>query len=123
MIKENLSPIPLDERPPVGENMSEEYSPTCAPRYEENQATNSPTPINPEDVMSYEDLEVELDLLDLENCRLEITPNKSRHPNVMAIKVTYLKVPDEENLAETGLLPMIYYLFEDANIGTTIFLD
>ena len=69
--------------------------------------------------MSYEDL----DLLDLEKCRLEITPNKSRHPNVMAIKATYLTVPDEENLAETSLLPVIDYLFEDANIGTTIFMD
>ena len=73
--------------------------------------------------MSYEDLEVELDLLDLEDCRLEIRPNKSRHPNVMAIKATYLTVPDKENLAETGLLPMIDYLFEEANIGTTIFMD
>ena len=73
--------------------------------------------------MSYEDLEVELDLLDLENCRLEIKPNKSRHPNVMAIKATYLTVPDEENLAETCLLPMIYYTFKDINVVTTIFLD
>ena len=123
MIKEIMSPVPSDERPPVGEYIPEEYSPNYAPRYVEDLATNNPPPLDPEDVMSYEDLEVELDLLDLENCRLEITPNKSRHPNVMAIKATYLTVPDEENLAETGLLPMIYYLFEDANIGTTIFMD
>ena len=71
MIKEIMSPIPSDERPPVGEHMPEEYSPTYTPRYEEDPGINTPTPINPEDVMSYEDLEVELDLLDLENCRLE----------------------------------------------------
>ena len=64
-----------------------------------------------------------MDLLDLENCRLEITPNMPTHHNVMAIKTTYLTVPDEENLAETSLLPMIDYLFEDVNVGTTIFMD
>ena len=31
--------------------------------------------------------------------------------------------PDQDNLADTGLLPVIYYVFEDANIGTTILLD
>ena len=71
MIKEIMSPVPLGERPPVGEHIPEEYSPTYAPRYKEDPAINTPTPTNPEDVMSYEDLEVELDLLDLENCRLE----------------------------------------------------
>ena len=41
----------------------------------------------------------------------------------MAIKTTYLTVPDEENLMETGLLPMIDYIFKDTSIGTTIFMD
>ena len=102
MIKEIMSPVPSDKRPPVGENIPEEYSSNYAPRYVEDLATNNSPPINPEDLMFYENLEGELDLLDLENCRLEITPNKSRHPNVMTIKVTYLTVPDEKNL-----LPMI----------------
>ena len=102
MIKEIMNPVPSDEWLPIGEYTSEEYSPNYAPIYVGDLATNNPPPLDPEDIMSYEDLVVELDLLDLENCRLEITPNKSRHPNMMAIKATYLTVPDEENIDETG---------------------
>ena len=122
MIEEVMSPGPSRERTPVTDHRSEEYSP---PKNKEILPINTLTPINSEDVTSFDDLEVKvkLDLLDLENCRLEISPNKSTHHNVMAIKATYLTVPDKENLAETGLLPMIDYLFEDANIGTTIFMD
>ena len=123
MIKEVMSPGPLRERTPVADHRSQEYSLTYAPRHEEVLPINTLTPINPEDVMSFDDLEVELDLLDLENCRLEITPNKPTHHNVMAIKATYLTVPAEQNLAETGLLPMIDYLFKEANIATNIFMD
>ena len=59
----------------------------------------------------------------MENCRLEILPKKPTHPKLMAIKAIYLTIPDKENLAETGLLPMIDYLFEEANVATTILLD
>ena len=122
MIEEVMSLGPSRKRTPVADHGSEEYSP---PEDEEVPPINTLTPINSEDVTSFDDLEVKvkLDLLDLENCRLEISPKKPLHLKVMAITAIYLTIPDEENLAETGLLPMIDYLFEEANIGTTIFLD
>ena len=87
MIKEIMNSVPSDERPPVDEDTSAffeaiklpwrpEYSPKYVPRYVRDPATRNLPPPDPEDIMSYEDLEVELDLLDLENCRLEITPNQ-----------------------------------------------
>ena len=41
----------------------------------------------------------------------------------MAIKTRSLTSPDQDNLVETGLLPMIHYVFKDVNQGTTIFMD
>ena len=31
--------------------------------------------------------------------------------------------PDQDNTADTGILPMIHYVFKDVNQGTTIFMD
>ena len=72
MIEEVMSPEPSHERTPLADHGSEEYSP---PEDEEVPPINTLTPINSEDITSLDDLEVKvkLDLLDLENCRLEIS--------------------------------------------------
>ena len=41
----------------------------------------------------------------------------------MVTKTRFMTSPDQDNLVETGLLPMIHYVFKDVNIGTTIFMD
>ena len=95
--------VPPEERPPVGEDTSAffnaiqlpwrpKYSPKYVPRYVRDPATRNPPPPDPEDAASCEDLEMELSLLDQENCTLETKPNKSNphgstDPNRMATKV------------------------------------
>ena len=117
MIKEVMSPGPSCERTPIADHGSEEYFPS---RHEEASPTDTPTPSDSEDIMPFDDLEVKvkLDLLDLENCKLEISPKKPTHHKAMAIKASYLSVP-----VETSLLPMIIYMFKQADISTTIFMD
>ena len=60
--------------------------------------------------MSSENLENEMSLLELEESKL-IPP------------ITEINANLDSYIAETGLLPMIDYLFEEANIATTIFMD
>ena len=42
---------------------------------------------------------------------------------VMAIKTSSVPSPDQDDLEDYGLLPMIHYVFKDVNQGTTIFMD
>ena len=60
--------------------------------------------------MSSENLENEMSLLELEESKL-IPP------------ITEINANLDSYIAETGLLPMIDYLFGEANIATTIFMD
>ena len=133
MIKEIMDSVPPNERPHLGEDTTAffeaiqlpwrtEYTPKYVPRYVRDPATrNPPPPPVPEDVASSEDLETEMSLLDLEDSRSN--PPGSPDPTVMGIKARSISDPDQDNIADTGLLPVIYYYFEDANIGTTILLD
>ena len=41
----------------------------------------------------------------------------------MVIKTRSIWDPDQDNTADTGILPMIHYVFKDVNQGTTIFMD
>ena len=60
--------------------------------------------------MSPEDLENEMSLLELEESKLI--------PPIIEINANL-----DSYITETGLLPMINYLFEEAKIVTTIFMD
>ena len=119
---ENGSPV---ERFPVGDNVNEllQSELSCKPDHAlKPTPRNTPEcvrdPIIPlikhppsqsvlEDIMSSENLENEMSLLELEESKLitEINPNLDSYT------------------AEIGLLPMIDYLFEEANISTTILMD
>ena len=41
----------------------------------------------------------------------------------MAIKMSLISCLGEDDLEDYGLLPMVHYIFEDVNQGTTIFMD
>ena len=123
MIKEIMDNVPPIERPPVGEDTTTffesiqlpwrtEYTPRSAvryiPRYVRDPATRNPPPLPvPEYVASSEDLETEMSLLDLEGSRSN--PPGSRDPTVMGINASSISDPYQDNIADTGLHPVIYY--------------
>ena len=55
------------------------------------------------------------------NCsaKLHYTLHGSTNPKVMVIKMT----SGQDDLNQYGLLPMIHYVFQDLNQGTTVFMD
>ena len=69
--------------------------------------------------MPSESREMEINLSDLEDSRSNHT--ESPDPTVMGVNAS-LNL-DHDGPTDIGLLPMIDYLFEKANIWTTIFMD
>ena len=126
MIKEIMDNVPMIERPPVGKDTEEffksiqlpwrtEYTPKSAPRYvpkyvRDPATRNLPPPPVSEDATSSEDLETEMSLLELEESR-------SNSP-VLGINASL-----DSHLADIGILPIIYHIFEETHTSTTILLD
>ena len=103
-----MNSIPSQERPPVNEDSSEFFEsikldqpPKYVPRYLKAVATQDLLPLGSDDVIIPEELE---------DCKANhhTTLHGSTHPKVMAIKTLSMSGPDQDNLADTGLLPMIH---------------
>ena len=108
-----MNSTPLQERPPVDEDSSEFFEsikldqpPKYVPRYLKAVATQDSLPLGSDDIITHEELELELELLDLEDCKANhhTTLHGSTHPKVMAIKTRSMSGPDQNNLVDTGRL-------------------